>query len=223
MAKIIRQKGSGITARDETRFQAPFTADDRDAIMEMFGSFRPEFDYVHGERVADLAQAVLRNYGLPTDAARLHEYPDGNRRGDLASFVLDAGHQEESVPHLAAIILRTLLFLRDAIRKNDANLAARFAFEIGAATRAMTIKMGWERHALSGSAAHAGAVEGGKRTSKDDRDIELAQEYLSWRERNPHLSKSAFYDSKYVRALDLKPEAAKKALSKGLRLMGRNM
>lgn len=71
-----------------------------------------------------------------------------------------------------------------------------------------------------GEKSRVAAGQGGRATSKTDRDIDLANEYLSWRERNPHLTKSAFYNSDCVRGFGLTAEAAKKALNKGLRLLG---
>ena len=117
--------------------------------------------------------------------------------------------------------LSRLRHIRAAIDRNEPALVFQLALELGALLERFDVISAYKLDIIRGAKIVRGATEGGKKKSTRERDRALA---IEWRERrakafvtvsDTNLKVAVGRESEFK----LKPETAKKAINRGLRLL----
>ena len=117
--------------------------------------------------------------------------------------------------------LRRLSLIRTAIDRNEPAFVFQLALELGALLERFDVITAYKMDIIRGAKVVKGAAEGGKNKSTRDRDRLLAIEFRKRRAKalafvsDTSLKVEVGKESEFK----LKPEAAKKAINRGLRLL----
>lgn len=160
MAKHVKTRGNGLTER---------------VVVSYSGTdMQPAFEAWAARWNAALAEGGGTFGAVSLDAAqecrRVMETP--------ASGGVDAGEE------LAAEMLRAHELCHAAIKRDEADKAARCAFNAGVAWATLALKQAWEADALSGASFREAGARGGRRPGETSaRDRAMAVEFLNRRGR----------------------------------------
>ncbi|MFV3129255.1 hypothetical protein [Niveispirillum sp. KHB5.9] len=177
MAKQKKIVGSGITAKEMT---------------------------VHSGQ--DLAPALKRILGaISADITARGQYGMVSWKVVEQARSVSAGHDrdrviEQSPQDYAFQIMKLDEVIKHSIEREDADEAARFAFQMGCLFTEALIKQDWEIHALRGkknadSLALPAQQENQERHhQRQQKDAQIQQIAADKRSRNPHLTNSAIAD-----------------------------
>jgi len=172
MAKQHKTIGTGITAREVVTY-------DREDMPAAFAEFASQWNANWKEGGG--------NYG----AVSLNIIKKCHR------FVANSvrPYETDSPADFAERILRYHRIAQAAIKRGDADTAARFTFEVGLLAAQAIMKQVWERHALRGK-KNLEAVQSGSRKSNQQRQQDRRNEHQRWNakaapiwKRSPNLSK----------------------------------
>lgn len=173
MARDWKKIGTGITEREADVYTG------KDAIPALLKS---------------LAQweADCKAYGGQFGAVSQHVI-------ETCRFIVatsDPPYKPDSDADFAQRILHSYEIAKAAIERDDADAAARFAYDVGVLATQAKMKWNWERHALRGK-KQLEALRKGTRTLNETRTDRAKERHAEWQEqaqeiwtRNPHLSKS---------------------------------
>jgi hypothetical protein len=174
MAKQRKTIGTGITAREVVTYDGE---DMQAALVEFFSRWNANRIKGGGDYGAVSLHIIEKCHRIVANSVRPYE-TDGP-----ADF--------------AKRILRHHQIVQAAIKRGDADAAARFAYEVGVLAAQAIMKQVWERHALRGK-KNLEAVQSGSRKSNQQRHEDRAKQWQLWNtkaasiwKRSPGLFKAA--------------------------------
>jgi hypothetical protein len=201
------QDGTGLTKRKRVKIKIsdPLSPGEIEAAKQLFAG---RFDFEGAVETAEVAsRRLLSNAGLPTDGTAAVEVQSR------------AWHANEIIRKLRTI--RAVKARVAAGKGDEADALARLSLYLGHLIHEAKFKLAWESAAIQGTKSREGAAAGGKARSTKERDRKLASEYLRHlKVRSTSISESALKE-KVGATAGLKPGTARKAIDRGLRLLGK--
>lgn len=183
MAKHRKTIGTGITMREVVTYDGE---DMQPAMVEFFSQWEAKRKKGGGDYGAACLHIIERCHRIIANSGRPYE-TDGPADFDETDSPVD----------FAKRILRHHQIAQAAIKRGDADAAARFALDVGLLAAQAIIKQVWEPHALRGK-NNVLALKEGLRVANKQRIDDAKQRHLDWQAqadkiwaRNKHLSASA--------------------------------
>jgi hypothetical protein len=187
MAKQQKTIGTGITAHEVVTYDGD---DMLPALDELFSQWNANRKKGGGDYGAASLHIIEKCHRIIANAS-----VEPHETDNPADFAERITHETDSPADFAERILRHHKIAQAAIKRGDADAAARFAYEVGLLAAQAIMKYVWERHALHGkkkseSLQYASLLTNQQRQHKRKKEHERWNEKAEpiWK-RSPNFSK----------------------------------